>query len=81
MTDIKNSFAEAFIMHCPLSALTPELQDDLVKFDFYRFLTTFHSLEPVMRHLSYVFDWLKAQVCDFIIVLESNLTWIIFIFL
>ena len=50
-------------MHCPLSSLTPELQDDLVTFDFYGFLTTFHSLQPVMEHLSYVFDWLKAQVC------------------
>ncbi|KAF8805050.1 hypothetical protein BYT27DRAFT_7193582 [Phlegmacium glaucopus] len=48
-------------MHCPLSSPTPELLDDLSDFDFYGFLTTWHSSEIVMKHVSYVFDWLKEH--------------------
>lgn len=55
-------FAEAFSMHCPLSSPTPALLDDLFKFDFYRFLITFHSSELVMEHIFDVFDWLQVRM-------------------
>ncbi|KAF8805064.1 hypothetical protein BYT27DRAFT_7339948 [Phlegmacium glaucopus] len=55
------SCAEAFVMHCQLSSPIPELLDDLYEFDFYRFLTTWHSSPTVMMRVSYVFDWLKEH--------------------
>ncbi|KAF8801487.1 hypothetical protein BYT27DRAFT_7174195 [Phlegmacium glaucopus] len=53
-------FTVAFINHCPLSYPTPELLDDLSRFDFYRFLTILDS--PIrIRYIPYLFDWLKEH--------------------
>ncbi|KAF8801492.1 hypothetical protein BYT27DRAFT_7341968 [Phlegmacium glaucopus] len=56
-------FAQAFISHCPLSYPTPQLLDDLSKFDFYRFMTMDSSIQIKYlghpRNIPYLFDWLK----------------------